>query len=150
MGVEQTAFVAVLAAVISARILLADQLLPDVRHLHRGIARLRDQPGADGVGFGLHFAAVAEQREQGAELGQLDIIAQIHSCTRAADAGEHRPDGEQVRLAPLVAPRADHMAAQEMPGFVRDHAAGRRATLTGRADSAEENRLGGHFQIGGW
>ena len=67
-------------------------------------------------------AAVLEQRQQRAELGELDIIAEIDAGPCAADAGEHRPDREDVGLAPLVAPGADHVAAQEVARFVRDHA----------------------------
>jgi hypothetical protein len=41
----------------------------------------------------------------------------VPSC---ADAGQHRADREQVGLALLVAPRADHVATKEVPGFVGD------------------------------
>ena len=123
MGREQIiAAVAPLAAVARARLLLADQLLPDVRHLDRLVAGLLDQLRADRIGFGLHLAAVAEQRQKRAELGQLDIIAEIDAGARPADSGEHRADRENVGLAPLVAPAADHVTAQEVARFVRDHA----------------------------
>ena len=82
MGVEQRPAAAALAAIVGARRLLADQLLPDVRHLDRRVAVLGDQPDAHRVGLGLHRAAVLEQRQDRAELGQLDIVAEIDARRR--------------------------------------------------------------------
>jgi len=112
----------VLAAIAGARVELADQLDPGVRHLDRRISGLGDQPDPHRIGFGLELAAVAEQRQQGAQLGQLDEIAEIDPRTRPADSGEHRPDGKNIHLAPHVAPLPDHVPAEEMAAFVRDHA----------------------------
>src|SRR5437764_5957273 len=62
---------------------------------HRLITRRGEVADADGVGFGLHLAAVAEQREDRAELGQLDIIAQIDT---GAGAGVYRSEEHTSEL----------------------------------------------------
>ena len=143
MGVEDAALAAVLAAIARAGVLLADQLLPDVGHLDRRIAGLRDQLGAHRVGFGFHRAAVLEQRQDRSKLGKLDIIAEIDAGAGATDSGEHRPDREDVRLAFLVAPRTDHVAAQEMPAFVRDHASELRLVAHPQEQAGEDDRKAG-------
>ena len=85
-------------------------------------------------------AAVVEQRKQGAELRELDIVAEIDAGACTADAGEHRADGEEVGLALLVAPRADHVPAQEVAGFVRDHAGELRLVAHPQQQAGEDDR----------
>ena len=52
---------------------------------------------------------------------EADEVAGVNPDPSAGDTGNHRADCENVALAPHVAPRADHVAAQEVRRFMRDN-----------------------------
>src|SRR6185503_7515068 len=119
---------------------LTDQLEPDRRHFHRIIARPGDQLRTHRVGFGLHRAAVFEQRQQGPELRQLYIVAEIDAGASPTDSGEHRADREDVGLSPLVAPRADLVPPQEMTRLVRDDSGELRLVAHTEEEAGKDHR----------
>ena len=104
--------VALLAPIFSAEVELANQLLPGLAHRHRVIARLSEQADPHRVGLRLHLPAIFEQRQDRAELGQLDQVAGINAGHTAGEARPHRQERENIGLAPDIAPFAKLLAQQ--------------------------------------
>ncbi len=141
MGLENIEVAAAaLAAILGGEVELADQLLPGLAHRHRVVARFGQQPHAHCVGLRLQRPAIFEQRQYRAELGQLNQVAGIDTGCAARDAGAHRDDRKDVRLAPHVAPLAKLVFPQEMGAFVRHDARQLRLVAHPQQQAREDDR----------